>query len=100
MAKGHHAWRGLLLGFKFARRDLGWDYLQKLKRHRGTMAIPVILCTAALNDVREQESVLLQKGIPILYKPFHIDELLALVQQQVAHVSSWLGKSGEMLAPD
>ena len=52
------------------------------------MLIPVILCTAALGDVREQESGLQDKGIPILYKPFDIDELLTIVKRYLPCSSS------------
>ena len=43
--------------------------------------ILLVICTAALSDVKEQESILIQKGIPILYKPFDVDELLHIVDQ-------------------
>ena len=46
-----------------------------------TKDIPVILCTAALSEMREQEETLRQKKIPVLYKPFDMDELLKLVHQ-------------------
>lgn len=78
----------ILLDFKFGGRELGWNFLQQLKLRRATAFIPVILCTAALNDVQEQEPVLLQKGVPILYKPFSLDKLLALIQQRLASPSS------------
>lgn len=78
----------ILLDLKFGGRELGWDYLQKLRLFRATSKIPIILCTAALKDVREQEPVLLQKGIPVLYKPFDIDELLTLVKQRLASLSA------------
>ena len=77
----------IVLDFKFGGRELGWQYLQKLKLHRTTMSIPVILCTAALRDAQEQEPILKQKGIPVLYKPFNLNELLALVREQLTHSS-------------
>ncbi len=55
--------------------------LQKLKMYPPTKDIPVIICTAALNEMREQEETFRQKGIPVLYKPFDMDDLLKLVQQ-------------------
>jgi len=77
----------ILLDFKFGGRELGWNYLQKLKLHPATTTIPVILVTAAREDMREQEKMLLQQDIPVLYKPFDLAELLALVEQQLAHGS-------------
>ena len=64
---GYHA-EGLLL-------------LQKLKMYPPTKDIPVIICTAALSEMREQQETLRQKKIPVLYKPFDMDELLKLVYQ-------------------
>ncbi|HEV2653776.1 MAG TPA: response regulator, partial [Ktedonobacteraceae bacterium] len=71
----------ILLDFLLQGRNTGWNFLQKLKLHRPTKDIPIVLCTAALSDVKEQESILIQKGIPILYKPFDVDELLHIVDQ-------------------
>ncbi|GHO48940.1 hypothetical protein [Ktedonospora formicarum] len=53
----------ILLDLPIGKRQTEWDFLQKLKLHRPTMHIPLILCTAALNEVQEQETVLMQKGI-------------------------------------
>jgi CheY-like chemotaxis protein len=71
----------ILLDFLLQGRQTGWNFLQKLRLHRPTKDIPIVLCTAALADVKEQEPILIQKGIPILYKPFDVDELLHIVDQ-------------------
>ncbi|MDQ2885589.1 MAG: response regulator [Chloroflexota bacterium] len=71
----------ILLDFLLQGRNTGWNFLQKLRLHRPTKDIPIVLCTAALSDVKEQEPILIQKGIPILYKPFDVDELLHIVDQ-------------------
>jgi CheY-like chemotaxis protein len=51
--------------------------------YRPTADIPVILCTAAIKMVREQEEIFKQKGIPVVYKPFDVDELLEVVQSSI-----------------
>jgi CheY-like chemotaxis protein len=71
----------ILLDFLLQGRNTGWNFLQKLRLHRPTKDIPIVLCTAALSDVKDQESILIQKGIPVLYKPFDVDELLHIVDQ-------------------
>ncbi|MBA2285563.1 MAG: response regulator [Ktedonobacteraceae bacterium] len=78
----------ILLDFLTQGRQTGWTLLQKLKLYRPTKDIPVVLCTAALQDVKEQEPVLTQKGIPILYKPFDVDELLHVVEQALTATHS------------
>ena len=57
----------------------GWTRMQKIRMYPPTQHIPMILCTAALNEVREQEGTLQDKGIPVVYKPFSIDELLQAI---------------------
>ncbi len=71
----------IILDFKIGNHNEGWLLLQKLKMYRPTKAIPLIICTAALKEVREQEETLRQKGIPVIYKPFEIEELLLVIQK-------------------
>src|SRR5579859_800197 len=71
----------IILDFKVGLHQEGFLLLQKLRMYPPTKAIPVILCTAALQEVREQEEVLRQKEIPVIYKPFYVDELLQAVHQ-------------------
>ena len=74
----------VILDMKIGSHNEGWLLMQKLRMYRPTKDIPIILCTAALLDVREQEETLRQKGIPIVYKPFDIDELVQVVHQQLS----------------
>ena len=53
----------------------GWALLQKMKMSRETEAIPIIVCSAATNVVREQEGWLTSKGIKTVLKPFSVDDL-------------------------
>ncbi|GAC1362069.1 MAG: hypothetical protein NVS2B12_09390 [Ktedonobacteraceae bacterium] len=69
----------VILDLKMGMQEEGWLMMQKLRMYAPTQNIPIILCTAALNEVREQEGVLEDKGIPVVYKPFSVDELLKAV---------------------
>ena len=71
----------IILDIRIGYHAEGLTLLQKLKMYPPTKDIPVILCTAAVNEMREQEEILRQKKIPVLYKPFDVDELLKLVHQ-------------------
>ncbi|MBV8694366.1 MAG: response regulator [Chloroflexi bacterium] len=71
----------IILDFKMGQYNAGWGLLQKLKMYPPTTDIPLILCTAALLEVREQEETLREKGIPVIYKPFGIDDLLQVVHR-------------------
>lgn len=71
----------IILDFVFGDQKSGWQMLQMLKMHRSTESIPVIVCTAALDMVREQEGYLVSQGVHVVYKPFDIDYLMANVKQ-------------------
>ena len=53
----------------------GWALLQKLRMSRPTEEIPVIVCTAATNWVREQEGWLAANAIKVVLKPFKVPHL-------------------------
>src|SRR5713226_4913568 len=69
----------VILDLKMGMQQEGWTMMQKIRLYPPTQHIPMILCTAALNEAREQEETLQDKGIPVVYKPFGIDELLHAV---------------------
>jgi DNA-binding response OmpR family regulator len=71
----------IILDFVFGDQKTGWQMLQMLKMDRETAIIPVIVCTAALDTVREQEGYLVSQGVHVVFKPFDIDHLLANVTQ-------------------
>jgi len=54
----------------------GWDILQALKLDASTSKIPVLVCSAAVHELRSLEGQLARMGVDILIKPFAIDTLL------------------------
>ena len=64
----------LYMGAKHA----GWKFIQQLKDHPPTTHIPVILYTAG-SLTPEQTSETHHQGIPVVYKPFDLNELFHLV---------------------
>ena len=63
---------------------LGWQLAQKMRMSRDTEAIPIIICTAATEDVREQEGWLTAQAIKVVLKPFTVDQLEAAVTKALA----------------
>ena len=61
----------LLLGGE----KLGWQLAQKMRMSRETERTPIIICTAATEDVREQEGWLVANGIKLVLKPFTVSDL-------------------------
>lgn len=78
----------VMLDLKFGTRIEGWKMMQKLRLYRPTASLPIIICTAAVREAREQEEHLRSEGIGIVYKPFAIDHLLLAVRQVLATVES------------
>ena len=70
----------IILDLVFGSEKSGWQMLQKLKMNRSTATIPIIICTAATNAVREMEGYLLSKGTTVILKPFDIDDLVSAVK--------------------
>src|SRR5260370_33689897 len=73
----------IILDLVFGDQKSGWQMLQMLKMKRSTASIPVIVCTAALGMVREQEGYLVSQGVHVVFKPFDIDHLLTNIKQLV-----------------
>jgi DNA-binding NtrC family response regulator len=67
----------------FGEEKFGWQLVQRLKMDRETANIPIIICSAAVKEVREMEGFLTEKNIGILLKPFDVDELLDLVASKL-----------------
>ncbi|HST87074.1 MAG TPA: response regulator [Ktedonobacterales bacterium] len=74
----------VMLDLKFGTQLEGWKMMQKLRLYRPTAELPIIICTAAVREAREQEDHLRSEGIGIVYKPFAIDHLLLAVRQTLA----------------
>jgi DNA-binding response OmpR family regulator len=66
----------VVLDLVFDREYVGWQTLQKMKMHRDTEKIPVLVCTAEIRKAQEIQGYLAEKGVGLLLKPFDIDELI------------------------
>ena len=81
----------IILDLVLGDENTGMQMLQMLKMQQSTVAIPVLVCTAALKIVQEQEGYLVSQGVHVVYKPFEIDDLMANVKQLLGsheHISS------------
>jgi two-component system OmpR family response regulator len=58
----------------------GWDILQALRLDAATAPIPVLMCSAAVGEMRDLEAQLATAGVDWLVKPFSIDTLLDKVR--------------------
>lgn len=83
----------VILDFIIGAEQQGWQLLQKMKMHRKTENIPIIVCSGALQLLRELEGQLTAKNIGVVLKPFDIDDFLAVVQSTIENT----GKTTELL---
>lgn len=60
---------------------LGWQLVQKMRMSPTTEMIPIVICTAATLDVREQEAWLTAQAIKVVLKPFTLSNLEAAVTE-------------------
>lgn len=74
----------IVLDIRMGSPETGWSLLELLTLDREMRRIPVIVCSAALLDLRAHEDTLGQYGIAILPKPFDIDNLYQHVEEALA----------------
>lgn len=71
----------VILDFLIGGEAQGWQLLQKLRMTRATEKLPIIVCTAAIQLVKELEGHLTSKNVGLILKPFDIDELVEAVHK-------------------
>ena len=69
----------IVLDFIIGGEPLGWQFLQMLRMDRQTKEVPVVVCTAAADLVRELGGHLDQMHVGVVLKPFDIDQLLEVI---------------------
>src|SRR3712207_4160395 len=64
-------------------QELGWKFLTLVRLDPELCAIPLVLCTAAVQVVKYEAMAekLRQLGVRVVLKPFAIDELLAVLAE-------------------
>lgn len=74
----------VILDVRMESPDGGWTLLDLLTLDRSTAQIPVIVCSAAHDDLLRKQEFLTDLGVRILLKPFKIEMLLELVEEMLA----------------
>lgn len=69
----------VLLDIQMEQWDTGLKVLAGLRHHTDTRSVPVIVCSANLPLLRQQEHHIRSLGAEILEKPYTFDTLLAIV---------------------
>lgn len=75
----------VILDLVFGAEKQGWQLLDKIRMNRETAKLPIVICTAAHNEARQNEGYLKAMGVAVVLKPFNIDELLQVVRDALAY---------------
>lgn len=84
----------IILDYLIGDEGYGWQLLQKLKMDRDTEHLPVIVCSAAVKQLRDLEGWLTEKGVGVVFKPFNIDDLLLAVRKMLDSSPAMLSRDG------
>ncbi|MBZ0318825.1 MAG: response regulator [Anaerolineae bacterium] len=69
----------IILDYYVGREGVGWEFLQMLKMEDSTAAVPVLICTTAVQLAHEIAGYLATKQVTILRKPFESRDLVNAV---------------------
>ena len=65
----------VILDLMLGGESVGWQLAQKMRMSPDTAKIPIVICTGASREVREQEGWLAAQSIKIVLKPFSLADL-------------------------
>lgn len=71
----------VILDIRMEAPESGWTILELLTLDPMTRDLPVIVCSAAVQELQAREPWLNSHGISILPKPFDIDDLYSRVEE-------------------
>ncbi len=83
----------VILDIVMGSEERGWNILNLLTLDPETRGIPVVVCSAAVQSLRQHAPMMERHGISALAKPFDLEQLLAAVEQMLASVED--GEGGE-----
>jgi CheY-like chemotaxis protein len=73
----------IILDIRMEKPESGWNLLEVLTLDKRLRHIPVIDCSAAIQDLRAHADWLEQNGIAVLPKPFNVDQLRETVVREL-----------------
>jgi CheY-like chemotaxis protein len=73
----------IVLDFHLGRGQNGGQQIQLLKLYPPTASIPILLCTADHSEISAYEYFFQEYRIPVIFKPFHLKELLQAIRRSL-----------------
>ena len=74
----------VVLDFVVLGEQVCWQFLQLIKMQPATARIPIIVCTAAVDLVKELGAHLTKMRVEVVLKPFEIDHLYDAIARALA----------------
>jgi CheY-like chemotaxis protein len=74
----------IIVDIHMEKPDTGWNLLNLLTLDRTLRALPIIVCSAATVELRENRAWLDEHGIWVLPKPFDVEHLFQTVNEALA----------------
>ena len=71
----------VLLDIRLREKQRGWDVLEQLQAEPDTRTIPVVVWSGDVRRLDEKQAWLADHHIPVLAKPFDLDEMYACLDQ-------------------
>lgn len=81
----------ILLDWRMPRLN-GDEFLRERRKLRGVLEIPVIIVSASMTGTTVAS---MKEGLPVIRKPFHIEELLELVAASTTHARDAPGAAAQ-----
>ena len=79
----------LIIDFRLGAGDHGWEIAQQVRREPRLEGLPVIVCSADVVALQELAGDLAEtKWVRALPKPFHVDELTAMIDSLLAEAAA------------
>lgn len=73
----------VILDVRMRSRESGWHILEQMENAPDLRGIPVIVCSAAVDDMERRAAWMEARGVRRLVKPFDIDDLLTLIARSL-----------------
>lgn len=74
----------IVLDVMFEGHDKGWQFLTLSRLDPEVCAIPLLLCTAAVQTVKPMQEHLASVGVSVVLKPFDLNHLLWAINQALS----------------
>lgn len=81
-----------ILDLRMEEPDAGWKTIELLRLDPQTLEIPLIICSAALQEMRDRRAWLEQHGVGAIVKPFDLEDLIAAIRNTLTtHQPPFIG---------